>query len=225
MKAKKELTAVVLIRVISAVIISITFPAQRDASMIVTTEISIRTASHLLCSVESLPMTQHTLAYSLDKMECTERNGNRLRCLCQKLGQVIENCIRNSWNTHNYIKLRWKHKERNLGLSKDGILTLWCVTLLSLFWFWCSAPMFSKLCVRAYEMLQHKCEGLGKHHHTSHTDGFTSTGGKLSLENIDSFSCLKYFSLSKSISCFLLWHIMQSNKILIFRAHKHVSCT
>jgi len=62
MTAKKALTAVVLIRVISTVIISITLPAQWDTSMIVTTEISKRTASHLLCSVHSLPMKQHTLA-------------------------------------------------------------------------------------------------------------------------------------------------------------------
>lgn len=62
MTAKKQLTAVVLIRVISTVIVSITLPAQWDTSMIVTTEISRRTASHLLCSVDSLPTEQHTLA-------------------------------------------------------------------------------------------------------------------------------------------------------------------
>lgn len=56
-----------LIRVISTVIISITLPAQWDTSMIVTTEISRRTASHLLWSVDRLTRKQHTLAFCLCK--------------------------------------------------------------------------------------------------------------------------------------------------------------
>lgn len=61
-----------LIRVISTVIISITLPAQRDTSMIVTTEISNRIASHLLCSAESLPTKQYMLTQSLPEYIITE---------------------------------------------------------------------------------------------------------------------------------------------------------
>lgn len=69
-----ELTTVFLIRVISAVIVPITPPAKRDASVIITAENPLRFARHLLCKAQSSQRLQKPVIKT-----CQSSNGFLVR--------------------------------------------------------------------------------------------------------------------------------------------------